>query len=299
MGPAPFSVVLFWVVVLPCGGYIIWRGAKSDLRPLMIPIMAWRQAVLFVRGHIKTALAMAAIIVSGIAMQNYFSNSSAGNWALLGGSLIWQAAMAAIMAALAVPLHLALIDAEPNKAFVNDRFPTRSRNIPRICALAGTICFGLWFFDYSLSLDLKISALFVAPNWPRHATTAAALVSFAIYSLTVFVRPSISSSITGPVAAGLLVAWRRASDVYLTMALMAAPLLLFDLAKFAIFVVILPPSTFLRVVHDGVVAVFSLYQFLAIEAATVILFRSALLSPADGFRTRDGEPARYADYRPY
>ena len=295
----PIATALVALAAIGGAGFVAWRGSVARLRPLPIPIMAWRQANVFVFSHLKVVLGLSAMIAFGLALQEYFLNTPGyDEWTLLIASVFWQAAMAAMSAALAVFLHLRLIGAEPYASFAVVDFAPRRRSLRRLIVLAALWGLGIWLVSYGVGIPLKAAVQYSPAELQTAVGYGTPIASFMILNLLALVRPALSSGLKTPLRAGLLTAWRQAPALYLVQALLMIPPIGFEVSKFLI-ATVFGYSIFLQVITDAAIVVFSLYQFLAIEAATVIFFRSAVLRPKADFQTPDGEPADYANYRPY
>ena len=105
-----------WVLLAVVGafvlavGYLAALGARSPLRVLFIPPTAWSLALDSWRSNPRVLAAITSLVVCSAGLQLYFVNTAGHDpQMLLITSIVWQASMAALTAALAVPLHLFVI----------------------------------------------------------------------------------------------------------------------------------------------------------------------------------------------
>jgi len=280
-------------------GLLAWRSIRSPLQPLPIPLLAWRQAWQFPLSHPRTTLAMAAISTLGMATQEYFQNTPGfDELTLIYASVGWQAIMAAAMAALAVPLAQKLIALEPYASFAPKGLKPVPRSQPRLYALAALTGLTLWIIGYGLTVGFSITVVTMPVPWQRPVAYLLTVFSFLVVTLLTFIRPALVSGYRNPVLAGLGVAARNCVPLYLIVAVMGLAPWAFE------FVMIMLLAMFgggllMHVLQDAARIVFYLYQFLALESATIILFRGCVLQPINGFVGYDREPATFAQFRPY
>jgi hypothetical protein len=260
--------------------YIAIRGAMSPLRPLPIPLAAWRLAIDSWRWQRKIVLAVASLVVVGASMQFYFVNTSGHDQRiLLIASIIWQAFMASFVAALAVPLQLFVIHVYL-QAPVADPSEGGRKLAPLMLRAAG---YGLaiWIFGYLVGVATKAVILFTAPSlhWVEYFVLA--FISFLITSLLVLVRPALSLGMPHPLRTGFAMGWKRALALYVMMAVLAIPQAV--LTPLAIFV----PPAFLglalpaRLITITLVSILNVFQYLAVEISTVLFARRAMRQSRD------------------
>ncbi len=301
---------VFWVlvagycalglVIAVGGAVLVWRSLFSPLRPLPIPLLAWRQALRFPIEHPGVVAGMAAIAIVGTIIQEYFENTPGyDELTLVLASIGWQAAMAAAMAALAVPLVRGLIALEPYANFAPEGLFSASRSQTRVILLAALVGLAVWLAGFGLVVGLRAVLLNSPEEWRRPIGVLASVFNFGVGSLMAFILPALISGYKNPVFAGVATAARNCGALYLVAGLMALAPMAYELLSSAVFLMLLEPGALTHVLHDMTNIVFNICQFLAIQASAAILFRCCVLKPVKGFVDPDGEPAVYADYRPY
>jgi hypothetical protein len=270
----------FFGALLFAALYIAIRGAMSPLRPLPIPLMAWRLAVDSWWWQRKVVLAVAALVVIGASMQFYFVNTAGHDQRiLLVASIFWQTFMASFVAALAVPLHLFIIHVYV-KAPVSDPSEGGRKLAPLMLRAAGYGA-ALWIFGYLVGVATKAVILFTAPSFHSVEYFGLAFISFLTTSLLVLVRPALSLGMPRPLRTGFAMGWKRALPLYVMMAVLAIPQAV--LTPLAIFVppAFLGPGLPARLITITLVSILNVFQYLAVEISTVLFARRAMQQSLD------------------
>jgi hypothetical protein len=270
-----------WTIIsalLVAAAYLAIRGARSPLRPLHIPVMAWRLAIDAWQWQRQVVLAVSALVVVGASIQFYFVNTSGHDeWILLIASIFWQAFMASFVAALAVPLHLFVIHVYL-KAPVADR-PERGRKLAPLMRRAAAYGLAIWVFGYLVGVAAKAAVLYMGPSPAKNLGVA--FISFLVTSLLVLVRPALSLGMPHPLRTGVGMAWKRALALYVMMAVLAIPQ--YALSPLAIFVppAFVRPVLAARLISITLISILNVFQYLAAEISTVFFARRAVQQSRD------------------
>jgi hypothetical protein len=271
-------------------GFLAWRAIRAQPKPLFIPLVAWKQALVYPFRQPHVALMMAAIGAVGVMLQSHFVNDPAyDEMKLLYLSIFWQALLASMMAMLAVPFAQYLIALEPYDAVFrpDDAAPMRRRQT-KLYAMAAAAGFAVWTLLYLLTVGARAVGAYAPSFVQRPLATSAGVVVFVVGAVLTFVRPAIVSGYARPLAAALRLSRRRLAAVCLLTALMALPPMAFELFGVGYYR-FLPPTLAVVTVFDVIGVVFNVFQFLAVEATALILFRSCVVKSAP-----DSEPQRAA-----
>ena len=275
-----------WVVYAILGALLIVvvylgvLGAMSPLRPLPILLTAWRLAVESWRWQRKIVLAVSLLVFTGASLQFYFVNTSGHDeQTLLIASIFWQAFLATLVAALAVPLHLFVIHvylrapvADPSEG---------GRKLAPLMLRAASYGLAIWIFGYLLGVACKFVILVTQPPLRQIESFGLAFVVFLATGLLALVRPALSLGMARPLRTGIAMGWRRALALYLMMAVLAIPPNV--LGPLAMFV----PPAFLgrgltpRLITITLISIMSIFQYVATEISTVLFARRAMQQSRD------------------
>ncbi len=271
-------------------GFLAWRAIRAHPKPLPIPLVAWKQALAYPFRQPHVVLLMAVIGAAGVMLQSHFVNDPAyDETKLLYLSIVWQALLASLMALLAVPFAQSLIALEPYDAVFrpNDAMPVR-RGQAKIRAMSAAAGFAVWTTLYVLTVGARAVGVYAPALLQRPLATTAGVVAFAVGALLTFIRPAIVSGYARPLAAAVALSWRHLAAVCLLTALMVLPPMAFELFGVGYYK-LLPPTLAVVTLFDVLGVIFNVFQFLAVEATALILFRSCVEKPAP-----DSEPERAA-----
>jgi hypothetical protein len=283
----PLNLTLIAVAVLVLGG-CVWRAAHpaldpEALDPVAIPAQGWRFAFGCLAPCWKFVLGLGVLIGAGAGLQAFFMYGPirvAGAWTLPVASLLWQGLLASLTAALVAPVQVFVLSritgAAPGGAF------GKKRGRMRLCLLAAGYGFGVWLFAYALGVALKAAVLFTPAPANRIVGVVATVASFLLVDLLALVRPALAMGAAAPLRTGLSIALRNAVWLWLVSGLLLLPPFL--LVPLMAFVPQAPsmlgPGPDARALTILLASVFSLFQFLAVEASTTIFCRRATLKAA-------------------
>ena len=291
--------------------YVVYRGFRSSLRPLMIFQAGWSAAFRSLSGAPRAVVAIGLVIATGAGLQ---LTSTAfpifDEQTFFVTSIVWQAVMATALAALAVFVHLFII----HDLFAERRFgakthfyrgPAVNQSLhPRppplsLLVRAGALGFGIWLLTYGLHVATNALAVF-SPQLAPFATPdlirstvyfGGTFASFLIVTLLSLVRPALSLGSSRPVLLGIGTAVGRAPVLYsLTVLLLIPPAIIGWLTVF-IPHLFLPASVVARLVGAVILLVFSIFQLMAVEASTIFLMNRAMNQSA---RSDEAQPAAAA-----
>jgi hypothetical protein len=297
-------------------GYLAIRGAMSPLRPILIPLTAWRLAIGSWRTQRRIVLTVAFLVAVGALMQLYFVNTSGHDeWTLLIASIFWQALMATFVAALAVPLHLYVIRIDTrglagswrNRAWrrrgapvpagpglvrapgvssdlapeapVADPFEGGQKLMP-LMLRAAAYGLAIWIFGYLVGVANKAAILSTAPSVPAERF-GLAFISFLITGLLALVRPALSLGMPRPLRSGVAMGWKRALALYVMLAVVAAPPAVLTPLAILAPAAAWRPSLGARLISITLISIVNVFQYLATEISTVLFARRAMLLSHD------------------
>lgn len=259
---------------------------RTALRSFDLVPFGWTVSVHCCRTNPGVVLSAGGLISAGMILQWYFNNAADGQdvRVLLVASLLWQAAMAAAMAALVVPVHLFVIDnvlpprdesAGPgaSRAFVAGPSALMMR--------AAVYGLAIWLITYLAGTAAKamIVSAYPATQGITYYFMTAAHVLIAMH-LSV-VRPALSLGLARPLRWGVEIGLKHALPLYLmTGLLLAVPALVGPL-------LIVVPHGVLHLGQDAPAlsmigfVVFSVFQMLAAEAALLAFMCRAIKESPD------------------
>jgi hypothetical protein len=272
-------------------GYLALRGARSPLRPLLIAPTAWRHALDCWRTNRRVLLAITLLVVLGAALQAYFVNASGYDaGALQIASIVWQALVAASTAALAVPLHLFIIRAYLGAAAVS----LQTRSLRPLVIRAAAYGLAIWTFDYLMGVAAKVVVQWADPSLLRLEYFGLIFVSFLATSLLALVRPSLSLGLPRPFRAGTAMASGNVLALYLVLAVMALPQILLGPEAAYVPSLLIKSQLPAHLVSVALISALDIFQYLAVEIATVLFALGALRRAGDEARqgTRETETAQ-------
>ena len=290
-------MVSVWVLLAVLGslapaiGYLAFRGASSPLRPLVIPLAAWR-LVYGLRFNPKILLAISSLILFGAALQLYFVNTPGYDAQVLQiSSIVWQALMAALGAALAVPLHLFAIH-RFWRARVADPAAEGGRKLKILALRAAVLGLAIWTFDYLVGVAAKIVTLSSDPDFRQFGYFGLIFASFLLTSLLALVRPALSLGLPHPLRTGIRMAVRNGLALYVVLALLAIPpTVLGPLANYLPRLLVKSRET-ASVISVALISDLNIFQYLAVEFATVLFALGVLQRANDDARRVAGVEAR-------
>ncbi|HEX3408295.1 MAG TPA: hypothetical protein VHS81_13750 [Caulobacteraceae bacterium] len=272
-------------------GYLAFRGARSPLRPLLVPLAAWRLALASWRFNRKVLLAISALILFSAALQVYFVNASGYDAQVLQFfSIAWQALVAALSAAIAAPLHLFVIHGFW-RARVAD--PAEGgRKLTPLMLRAAAFGLAIWIFDYLVGVATKIVTLSTDPNFRQAEYAGLVLASFALTSLLALVRPSLSLGLRHPFRTGIGMAAKNALALYVVLAVLAIPASVLGPEATLLPRLLIRSRPMASLVSVALISALNVFQYLAVEIATVLFALGVVQRATDEARTAAGLEAR-------
>lgn len=256
--------------------YLAFRAAKSPLRPLYIPPTAWRLALDCWRNNPRVLSAMALLVVSSAALQFYFVNTSGHDpQTLLITGVVWQAFMAALTAALAVPLHLFVIHVYWRGPLVD--LPARRRKLVSLLIGAAVLGLAIWMVDYLAGVAIKVLLLSTDAVVRQIEYWGLAFVSFLATSLLALVRPSLSLGLPHPLRTGIGLAAKNALALYLVLAVLAVPPAVLRLEATYLPAALIRSALPQHLVSIALISALNIFQYFAVETSTVLFASGALL----------------------
>ena len=264
-----------WRLVL--AAIVAWRALKSPIPTIEIVGHAWKLALGSIVAHPKIVVLIFLIAAVAAALQNYFVLvKSYDPTILVGASIAWQALMAVAVAVLAVPFHRGII----NVVLTAPRFPgaqmtrepdfgSANRAIMPRAALYG---FLIWLLTYGLNVASKATVRYVPEAAGIYAFYAAILVVFVLTTMVMLVRPALSRGLTA--GAGLHLARRNSSALLFVIGLLLLVPMAFGPIAFWLprLLVQTDDAQLITIVSF---LIFSVFQVMAMEAATVLFLGAA------------------------
>ena len=253
--------------------FYFYRAVVSQIRPLSIMVAGWRASINCWRRHRFIVLGIALFVLIGLGLQYFFVSffgPGVHEEILLVASLAWQAFMATSVAALVVPLHLAVL-LDTSHPFLKIGGSSRA-----LLLRAAAYGFGIWCFNYLLGILSRIAMIATPPQFWREASYGLISASFLLTTALLLVRPSLSLGSAQPFRTGLRLALSHPMALcVMTLAMLSWPFMINNLAIF-LPAQLLESDGIARTIGVAIISLFSIFQVIAMEAATVIFTRRAL-----------------------
>ena len=264
---------MLWAVLLAAAGYLVWRASRSPLRPHLIPFQAWGFLVRAVKGQPWAVLGIALVIASGMGLQVFFVRSHiAGGLALSIASLGWQAVMATAAAALVTRVHRFVIFAHAKETIE----APNPRSRWGLALVAGAYGLAIWMVTYLIGLASRVGVLVAPPPLRVVMLLIEQGLPFLLLTPLALVRPLLALGRRRPVADALRLARRNLLPLYVTSGLLLVAPALAIPACTVLPQIMMGPEMHAQPVSAGLVTLFTIVQFLAVEIAAVIFARRAV-----------------------
>jgi hypothetical protein len=243
-------------------GAVAWRGLRSPVRPILVLLMGWRISLLSWRRNALVLLGLAGVVGFSAGLQWFFTHATGFDTKiLLFVSVGWQGCTATLVAALVVPLQLSILH----------------RRGPRLLMLrAAGYGLGIWLAANLLAAGSQF-LLIAAPAAARLVLRyAIVVISFLALTLLSLVRPVLAMGSARPLRDGIAAAARNAPALYLMTVLLSLFVGLVQPWLVALTRHILGPRQDPQAAIVLLLSLFTVFQTLALEAATVLFARRAM-----------------------
>ncbi len=239
---------------------------------MSIVTLAWRVAIDCCRVQRRAIFGISFFIVLGAGLQFFFVNFPIfPEFDLLIASIFWQAFMAGAVAAVVVPVHFFVI-----QTVLRLRGPGEAPPIRPIMLRAFGVGLAIWFLTYGLGVGIRL-ATFVVPVERRiDAFYFLSILAFFLTTLLALVRPALSMGLHNPVRQSVVFAARHALALFAMVGVMLIPPAALGLAVHNLTPLFIGRGTLGYLTDTVIMSLFTIFQTLAVEVATVLFLRRAI-----------------------
>ncbi len=262
------------VVAVFLGGLLLEVSIRREVLPFVI---FWRSWMLSVRQALEdpvNVLAVFGLFAVGWLMQDYLAgHSEADGTGLVVGSAVWQAAMSLLLAISAARFHLRIVAGVFADAGLKRMKLPHLRQIAAKVALVGG---AIWLVTYAITVLSNLLVLHSPAAFISASAVAMALIAQVLLAPFALIRPAIACGAKRPVENGLRLALRKMPLLLTLVVLLALPPFLLQFAL-GLLQSVSDWAETSRILAAACLVTFGVLQFFAIEAATLIVLREAVL----------------------
>lgn len=277
--PSYLNIAIFFGAIIGFSlvGLILYQSLTSNLRPFFIVGNAWKTALLSYRTNLVTLLIVVLLIASGRILQRLVNAYPVlDEKSVLVLSIVWQASLNMLLAMAAISIHMHVIEQVKIRYGLED-FELRNNFADKLfkSALYGV---AIWAIGWATLAAARYVLGSTTTQYPAMFGNFLSILLWIQASLLMLVRPAYSLELKWPFLQGIHAAIRSAPTLLVIQGCLAIPIMIYNVAHLKF--ISLMPQNFLPgiILGDTLFVLFSTLQFLAIEAAAVMLIARLELS---------------------
>ncbi|HEY5279289.1 MAG TPA: hypothetical protein VIJ67_06010 [Pseudolabrys sp.] len=265
------TVLLATTVVL--GAFLVEFAIRREVAPFVVFWRGWTVTAGRLWTDPAAFLQVFSLFAVGWIIQEYFVRHPLSSVVgLTAASVLWQAAMSVLLALCAARFHLSIVGGLFADAGMGSITLPQFRKIAAKVALVGG---ALWLFIYVFTV---VSNLIVWHS-PAQLISASAISAAVLCQLLLapfaLIRPAIACGAKQPVANALRLAMQHIPLLLAVVVLMAASAFAIEFGL-GLFQALWGSNVLAQVIAAACIVIFSVFQFFAYEAATLIVLRDAV-----------------------
>lgn len=273
-----FETTVLLVTTVVLGALLIEFAIRREVAPVVVFWRGWTVTAGRLWTDPAAFLQVFGLFAVGWIMQDYFVQRPlpGGGGGLMIASVVWQALMSVLLALCAARFHLSIVGGLFAEAGMGSIKLPQFRNIAAQVALVGG---AVWLLIYGFTVLSNM----VVWHSPAQLISASAITAAVLSQLLLvpfaLMRPAIACGAKQPVANALRLAMRHIPLLLAVVVLMAAPAFAIEFGL-GLFQAVWGSNVPAQVIAAACIVIFSVFQFFAYEAATLIILRDAVRATA-------------------